>query len=428
MISTKSTKKILFSGLWSLVSGKRGQSLFEILIALTVGIVLIAGSVTIIIPALRANTNADRVQVSSALGKELLENARAFAEADWHNISNLATSSANKYFLVTVRSPFIAVTGTEGIAADGLTATSSLVGYWKFDESTGTAAYDFSGNGNNATLNCSGGGCYLPLSTTGIAGGALNFQATTTYYAYLTVPSSVPTSSQVTVTTWYKWNGDTGDDRIINRGWCSSMGWLMHRYYGFGVNNSTGCSAQYFASFGTLTQSQWYFLAGVFDGSVVYTYKNGVLNATSSSSGVTLGSNNYSLDMMTQDNGLLDDVRIYNRALSASEINRIYKSGVYTRYFYVDNVGRSGSDVLQSSGGSDDPSTKKITVVYGWLGGPTSSFSTYLSRFANRAFIQTDWSGGPGQNGPATTTNSKFSTSTGINYSTTTGSIMIEFE
>jgi hypothetical protein len=122
----------------------------------------------------------------------------------------------------------------------------------------------------------------------------------------------------------------------------------------------------------------------------------------------------------------MDDVRIYNTALSAAEIKDMYDAGIYTRYFYVNDVGRDANGNIQSSGGTNDPSTKKVTVVYGWAGGSTSSFSTYLTRFKDNVFDQTDWSGGPGQNGPATTTNNMFSTSTQMDYSTTTGSIMIK--
>lgn len=99
----------------------------------------------------------------------------------------------------------------------------------------------------------------------------------------------------------------------------------------------------------------------------------------------------------------------------------------YTRYFYVDNVGRDAGDNILSSGGADDPSTQKITVVYSWAGGASNSIAMYLTRFGNNSFDQTDWSGGPGQNGPITSVNSRFSASSQIDYASITGSIVIEF-
>ena len=103
----------------------------------------------------------------------------------------------------------------------------------------------------------------------------------------------------------------------------------------------------------------------------------------------------------------------------------IVASTTYTRYFYVENVGRDAAGKILASGGVDDPSTRKITVVYSWPQSAANTLIAYLTRSANNIFFQTNWSGGPGQNGPATTTNSKFSTSTEVDYSSSTGSIIL---
>ena len=100
----------------------------------------------------------------------------------------------------------------------------------------------------------------------------------------------------------------------------------------------------------------------------------------------------------------------------------------YTRYFYIDNVGRDGSGNILASGGTDDPSTQKVTVSYQWTGGTAATITAYLTRFRNNVLYQTDWSGGSGQDGPVTSTNNKFSTSSQIYSSTTTGSISIQFQ
>src|SRR3989344_7250878 len=106
-----------------------GQSLIEVLLALTVGTILIVAATSVISPSLRTNTQADKVQVSSALGKELLENVRVFSEADWHNIYNLNKTSANKYYLTTSTSPFSSVNGTESIVL----ATTTYTRYFYID-------------------------------------------------------------------------------------------------------------------------------------------------------------------------------------------------------------------------------------------------------------------------------------------------------
>jgi len=410
-------------------SDNKGQSLIEILVALAVGTILIIAAVSVIAPALRANTQADKVQVSSALGKELLENVRVFGEADWHNISNLATGSANKYFLVSAQSPFIAATGTEGISADGI--ASGTVGYWKLDESTGTTAYDFSGNGNNGSWNGSGN-----HFTGGQIGGAGQVASTTNDYVSVGNPSVLNISGSMTVSAWVNPTALFNEIGFVTK-YGSGYEWALRTAGGssrprFTVDNPNGTDWNV-DSTSTLSIGVWQLLTGVYDQSAskLYIYLNGTLTGMASSpASVSAGTNLVLIGAQNRAGfnytGSIDDVRIYNRALSAAEVRTIYLSNIYTRYFYMDTVGRDAGDVLLSSGGTNDPSTEKATVVYGWPGGPTSSFSMYLTRFRNNVFDQTDWSGGSGQDGPATTTNNKFSTSTQINYSTTTGSIMIQ--
>jgi uncharacterized protein (TIGR02145 family) len=93
----------------------------------------------------------------------------------------------------------------------------------------------------------------------------------------------------------------------------------------------------------------------------------------------------------------------------------------YTRYFYVSDVYRNGGSIAPT--GAYDPSTKQISVVYGWTNGTTSTMSTYLTRNQNAAFDQADWSGGATST-VATSTNNQFASSSNINYSIT-GSISV---
>ncbi len=405
-------------------SNNKGQSLVEILVALGVGTILIIGATGVIIPSLRANTQADKILVSSALGKELIENVRVFSEGDWHNIFNLATSSANKYFLVPA-SPFVTATGTEGIIADGI--TSGLVGYWKLDEATGTKIYDFSGNGNNGT---STGG---PVSTTGQVSQALSFNGSN--YVEVNNSSSISMGTDAhTAAAWIKLNSYGTYRPVIAK----RSGGIVDFSYHIDDSASDGKMASYngstsVGSTSTVSLGVWHHVAWVYSSSTVFFYLDGAPNGSASqTSGAANSANLY----IGKDNGTtqfyfdgsIDDTRLYNRALSASEVKTLYSSNIYTRYFYIDNVGRDASGNILSSGGTNDPSTKKLTAVYGWPNGPTNSFSTYLTRFQNNVFDQTDWSGGPGQEGPATTTNSRFSTSTSIYYATTTGSIMIQLQ
>lgn len=154
---------------------------------------------------------------------------------------------------------------------------------------------------------------------------------------------------------------------------------------------------------------------------------------------------------------LLDNVRVWAEgdwhrvaALATSSVNHYYlittsspfasstgnetvtvATTTYTRYFYLDEVYRgagASGDEIETSGGSVDPSTKEVTVAYSWPNSATNTIYEYITRNRDYVFAQTDWSGGSGQGGPVTSTNSLFSTSTNIDYTTLTGSISVKFQ
>lgn len=105
----------------------------------------------------------------------------------------------------------------------------------------------------------------------------------------------------------------------------------------------------------------------------------------------------------------------------------------YRRYFFVENVSRNGSGDIVDSGGNDDPSTQKVTIVASWenSGGVTIGTATttkYLMRARNTSATQTDWasSGGtaPGT-GEDQNFNTSISASENINFSVS-GEIRIQ--
>ncbi|PIR06364.1 hypothetical protein COY65_00380 [Candidatus Jorgensenbacteria bacterium CG_4_10_14_0_8_um_filter_39_13] len=107
----------------------------------------------------------------------------------------------------------------------------------------------------------------------------------------------------------------------------------------------------------------------------------------------------------------------------------------YALFFSIENVCRSddSSSTITGtapcvSGSSDDPSTQKITSYAQWqAGGKTTQVTifNYLTRWKNKVFKQTDWSGGSGQEGPLTDPNNQYASSTNVNASTS-GSIKIQ--
>lgn len=90
---------------------------------------------------------------------------------------------------------------------------------------------------------------------------------------------------------------------------------------------------------------------------------------------------------------------------------------VYTSYFYIENVNRNESGDIVSSGGFDDPSTQKVTVVVSWEGS-NISLVEYLMRTTSASFSDFNWLPEKINDGP-------YSISQGY-YSTTTGDVRVE--
>ena len=206
-----------------------------------------------------------------------------------------------------------------------------LVGYWPLDEGTGTTAYDASGNGNNGTLTNgplwqSGSSCEV--------GNCLSFNGTSNY---ISLPSGIYFSGPFTVTGWVyvrsynTWsrlldfgNGASSDNVLFAISQSSSGDAYLESWNG-------GTRGFSLSSGSPIPLNQWVFLAGVADGNNAAIYKNGQLwtsmATTFTSTGVTrttnyIGRSNWSADSYA--NALFDDIRIYNRALSAQDIQDLY--------------------------------------------------------------------------------------------------------
>jgi hypothetical protein len=211
-------------------------------------------------------------------------------------------------------------------------APANIVGWWRAE---GNAA-DSVGT-NNGTL-ASGA-----TTAAGKVGQAFTFDGVNDS---MNVPmsTSLQLSSAVTIEFWMK--GDPSN----NLATCC-QGLVTTDMYGieiagsgvhFGVSTDNGATTP-FPSSGqvSISTNQWHHIAGTYDGSTIALYVDGVLAASSSHSGA-LSSNSGFLSIGSEDGrtgacpscvgtryfkGLLDEVGIYGRALSSSEIQSLYDAG-----------------------------------------------------------------------------------------------------
>lgn len=109
---------------------RQGQSLAEVLIAAAVTAILLIAAISLISPVLRNNRQVGVLRITGAMNREVLDKTRSLAQADWHAIANLSTSSAYRYSLTTSTSPFSIINGDEEIVIGSSTYTR----YFYIDE------------------------------------------------------------------------------------------------------------------------------------------------------------------------------------------------------------------------------------------------------------------------------------------------------
>ncbi len=218
---------------------------------------------------------------------------------------------------------------------------TGLVGWWKLDEGSGTSAGDSSGQGNTGTLAASPG---TPTWTTGkIGSNALNFDGTDDNVS-ATVVHNIGTGS-FSMTAWVKPNSLNADYRAIISDSAYSPGFfarLANGEFGLILDGTNELNSGQVLNIG-----EWQFLVGVRDGSAVKFFYNGAQTSSNNTSSANVGtSDNFEIgrDGLNGDAfaGLVDDVRIYNRAISAAEVAKLYN---YALPKFAPAVGRLGQGV-----------------------------------------------------------------------------------
>ncbi len=216
---------------------------------------------------------------------------------------------------------------------------ASLVGCWRMEEGSGTSFQDGGGeippNVNDGTLTHStvwgtGNNSNYAL--------LLNQGTTTNQYGRVLNQASLNISGNITLAAWIKTtvttnttqyiikksNGSTGNSAGYELS-LASTGKVFFRFFSAGnVINRVDSSDNY-----PLT-STWIHVAGTFDGATMRIYINGIEKGTLATTN-PIGVNALNLGIGSQPDGTtsnfkgqIDDVRIYNRALNATEIGQLF--------------------------------------------------------------------------------------------------------
>ncbi len=204
-------------------------------------------------------------------------------------------------------------------------ADPDLVGSWRFDEGSGTTAFDSSGNGNDGTV------VGDALWVAGKFGGALEFNGSNTSVVAPFIPLD---SRSFTITMWVNPVLYTSEQVVFSQTESRTTNVSMHyRIYGPGSGRiRMGFYSNDLDTTTTLDENNWYHITFWYDfeNQNRRIYVNGVLEAEASatpylgaSGDTVIGS--WGTDQWFQ--GIIDDVRIYSRALTDAEILGVMSGG-----------------------------------------------------------------------------------------------------
>lgn len=227
----------------------------------------------------------------------------------------------------------------DGVNPPNYTSNLTAIGVWHFDEGSGNITYDETGNNNDGTLyNGTGVSSQEPTWTSACKSAyCLSFDGYNDY-VNCSNSSSLNITNKVTIEAWV-YLDEMRDHTVVvipgvvdlkvtpetaNPSYDVVEAWV-------GVNGTRDVSG------GTQLQlNHWYYIAMTYDGQYLKTYLNGTVDKTVNIGSVThyfissksaaIGTDSYWSPFLAYFNGTIDEVHIYNRALSSEEINTSFKS------------------------------------------------------------------------------------------------------
>ncbi len=203
-----------------------------------------------------------------------------------------------------------------------------IVADWHFDEKGGLVAFDNSGFGNNGTINGAtwSDGKYNPT---------LSFDGNDNV---VVSDSATLEPEKVTLEAWVKRNGTPGTYKYIAGKVYSGSNGSYNLYTGGsgGLRFYIGYgSGQWIPSpdAGTgIWDGEWHHIVGTYDGAKVRLFVDGaeIGSGSSATQSIAYNTNNFYIGSYGNGfyfSGLIDEIRVYSRNLSASEILERYNAG-----------------------------------------------------------------------------------------------------
>ena len=249
-------------------------------------------------------------------------------------LTNVQSSQAGNYAVLVTNTLGSVLSSNAVLMANSLPpcvpAASGLVGWWPGEGN----ANDVTSNNNGTLVNDVG---FAP----GEVGQAFSFDGN----SYVSIPDSPLLDSltnSITIELWLKTDQMTSDwTGIVAKG---NSAWALQATPGANtVDFNVSLGAGDLSGSRSINDDQWHHVAGVYDGTNMFLYVDGTLDVSMPATGlIPQNSDPLAIGANVQAyvppcgcnepgyffNGLIDEVSIYNRALTAQEIQAIYNAGI----------------------------------------------------------------------------------------------------
>jgi prepilin-type N-terminal cleavage/methylation domain-containing protein len=279
---------------------------------------------------------------STSVDKKFLDNALDFVyPADGQNVDiifnkiNGKVSDGQFKKIYIQLKPGVATKAVKISPAGVLSKDDGEVGWWKFDEGTGTIAADSSGYGNKGTVS----------GATWATEGSCKSEACLSFDGvddYVDTSLNLSGTSDYTTTLWMNVSSSFPNDKynrfLGTQSWgVGRLGMIMNPGATYNLNTYFGTGYDYWLQSGvTLPKDTWVYLTATFDrNGLQKVYYNGkekasidmapaqTINWVNESFRIACGVNGSTYQ---PHKGYIDDVRIYDRVLTADEIKELYET------------------------------------------------------------------------------------------------------
>lgn len=213
-------------------------------------------------------------------------------------------------------------------------SNDNLIAWWKLNEDSGTTASDSSLHSNDGTL--AGTTTFSANGTVGKFDRALSFDGSSNNYISAGSDTSLDNWSSFTVTAWVKPLGssDGAFSAILGTGLSGANSFGIYSDKNPNTFTMRIGGASQATSGGAFTIGEWTFITALWNGANIYVYKNGVLSGSAANWSGTVNASASVLEIgkifdrpTYYWNGLMDDIRIYDKALTQTEITALHQQG-----------------------------------------------------------------------------------------------------